>query len=203
MKKIVIALLTLSIILIHAKGVQALILPLLTMEEMVFRADAIVTGKGQHFHIHPDQGGDILYAFITFQVDEYLKNNLGKDEIVIMQIAQERGPDGEFVTGSLALKMDEEVVLFLTEEDNQGFRHVFGLSQGKYSVVQDRSGIKRVSQDLKGVQFFNKETGKISKAEPIQVKLKYEEFKTLVRDIVSKIEAKKENFFVEPPNRSL
>jgi len=191
-----------SFILFHANGVQALILPRLTMEEMVLRADAIVTGRSERFHIHPDREGNVLYAIVTFKVEEYLKNDLEKDEIVIMQIAQERGPDGKFSAGPLALKIDEEVILFLTEEDNQGFRHVLGLSKGKYTVIQNRPGEKRLVQDLKGVRLFDKETGEIRDAKNIQVKLTYEEFKALVRRIASRIEAKRETFAVLRPNNS-
>ena len=194
MKKIMIALAVLSFIFLNAKGVQALILPQMTMEEMIQRADAIVTGKGDHFHIHPDVEGKVLYAIITFKVDEYLKNDLRKDEVIIMQVAQEKDGEGKFISGPLALKMDEEVVLFLTEEDNQGFRHVLGLSQGKYTVVQNRSGEKRLIQDLKDVRFFNKETGVISDPKQIQVKLTYEEFKAIVQQTASRIKAKKEMF---------
>ena len=194
MKKIMIGLMTLSFIFIYAKGVQALILPRLTMEEMISKADAIVAGKGDHFHVHPDFHGKVLYSMITFKVDEYLKNDLRKDEIIIMQVAQEKNEEGKFVSGPLALKMDEEVVLFLTEEDNQGFRHVLGLSQGKYNVVQDKWGEKRLVQDLKDIRFFDKETGEITDAKHIQVKLTYEEFKAIVQQTASRIKAKKEMF---------
>jgi len=138
-------------------------------------------------------------------VDEYLKNNLGEDEIIIMQVAQERGPDGQYAPGPFALEMDKEVILFLTEEDTQGFRHVFGLSQGKYSVIQDRHGEKRLIQDMQGVRLYNKETGKISKTmnETIRVKLTYEEFKVLVRQIASTIGARKQRFSTLEPNHFL
>ena len=194
MKKATIIFMSLLIIFLNAKGVQALILPRLTMEEMIQKADAIVTGKGDHFHIHPDLEGKAIYAIVTFKVDEYLKNDLRKDEIIIMQVAQEKNEDGKFTSGPLALKMDEEVVLFLTEEDNQGFRHVLGLSQGKYTVVQDRLGEKRLIQDLKNVRFFDKVSGIISDASHIQVKLTYEEFKAVVQQATSRIKAKKEIF---------
>ena len=203
MKRVIIALMSLSFIFINAKGVQALILPKLTMEEMVLRADTIVVGRGERCHIHPDYEGNVLYAFVSFKVDEYLKNNLGEDKIVIMQIAQEKGPEGKFEAGPVALRMDEEVILFLTEEDSQGFRHIFGLSQGKYSVVHDRRGAKQLIQDLKDVQFFDRETGKISDSGKIQVKLTYDEFKELVRQIAKTIEAKKETFAVFRPNSAL
>ncbi len=203
MKKIGIGLILFSLILLSGKGVQALIIPQMTMEEMVARANTIVIGTGEHFHFHPDPEGKALYAFIRFRVKEYLKNDLGEEEIVIMQIAQEKGEDGSYDSGPFALKMDEEVVLFLTEEDNEGFRHVFGLSQGKFSVVEGRRGEKNLVQEMKGIRLFNKETGEISEAkDKIRIKMTYDEFRNFVRRTVSTIEARKKALAAIPPNTS-
>ena len=189
-----------SFLLSFAPGVQALVLPQMTVEEMVLKADAIVSGRSERFHMHPDSEGNVIYAFVNFKVKEYLKNDLGKEEIIIAQVAQEKGFDGKFTAGPVALRIDEEVILFLTEEDNQGFRHILGLSQGKYSVVQDRRGEKRLIQEMQGVRLFNRETGKISDGKTVQVKMTYDEFKFLVYRIVSRIRARKEKFAITSSN---
>jgi len=200
-KQIFSALIAGSILFLIMPGAEAVVLPQMTMEEMVLKADAIVTGRGEHFHVHPGPEGNVLYAFVTFKVEEYLKNNLQEEEIMIMQIAREKGPDGEMISGPLALKMDEEVVLFLTEEDDRGFRHIFGLSQGKYVVTRDWFGRKRLIQDMKGVQFFDLATGALTPSkETIRIQLTYEEFKTLVHRLVPRIEAQKKHLRAQLPN---
>ena len=200
MRKIIFGLILFFLISANAERVQALILPYLTMEEMITRADTIVTGRSERFHLHPGAEGKALHAIITFKVEEYLKNDLGEDEIIIMQVAQERGADGKFVAGPFALKMDEEVILFLTEEDPQGFRHVFGLSQGKLAVTKDWLGREGLLQEMKGVKLFNKETGEIRDAKTIRIKLSFEEFKILVYQITARIKAEKATFAASRPN---
>lgn len=202
MKKGVIVTAFIFAIFLSVTGVQALILPQLSMEEMVTIADTIVMGKSEGFHFHSTPEGDVLYAVIHFKVSEYLKNDLGEDEIIIMQIAQERGPDGSFMAGPLAFKVDEEVLLFLTEEDSGGFRHVLGLSQGKYAVTQDREGRKFLVQEMKDIRLYDKVTKKISREKDIRVKLRYEEFKALVYEVISKIEARKEVVVAVRPTHS-
>jgi len=198
MKKMMIALITLSFILLATPGVQALILPQMTMQEMITKANAIVAGKCVFFHLHPSQEGETLYAVISFKVDEYLKNDLGKEEILLMQIARERGLDGKQAIGPISFRIDEEAILFLTEEDNQGFRHVMGLSQGKFSVTNDKKGQKFLQREMKDVRLYDKETGKMTWVEKSPRKIEYAGFRHFVKETLSKIEAKKGEFVTVP-----
>ncbi|MBI4437272.1 MAG: hypothetical protein HY590_07670 [Candidatus Omnitrophica bacterium] len=194
MKKVSIALITLSFILFATPGVQALILPQRTMQEMIVEANTIVAGRCTSFHIHPSEEGETLYAIISFRVDEYLKNDLGKEEILLMQIARQPGTDGKQAVGPLSFRIDEEAILFLTEEDNQGFRHVMGLSQGKFSVTSDKKGRKLLLREMEGVRLYNKETGQIAFAGKVPKKIEYDQFRGFVKETLSKIEAKKGEF---------
>src|SRR3989338_1792756 len=74
--------------------VWALLLPQMTMEELVIHANTVVAGKCLSFHYHPAPDGKTLYAIIRFRVREYLKNDLGEKELTLMQIAREPGLDG-------------------------------------------------------------------------------------------------------------
>lgn len=202
MRKVVTVFMIFSFILSSAPGVQALILPQLTLGEMISRSNTIVSGKCTSFHIHPSENGDTLYAIISFQVEEYLKNNLGKKEIFLMQIAREKGPDGKQTAGPLSFKIDEESLLFLTEEDIQGFRHVMGLSQGKFPVTTDPKGHKLVLRQNPDALLYNRITGKIAQARKFSQKFRYELFKEFVKEALSKIEANKREFILIPPATS-
>ncbi|MFH1858172.1 MAG: hypothetical protein ABH845_04645 [Candidatus Omnitrophota bacterium] len=185
MKKMAIGLVFTCFIFFSAPALNALILPQMTTEEMVSRADTIVTGKSEYFHFHPGPKGEALYAIVAFKVDEYLKNNLGEKELFIMHIVQERGPDGKKTEAPFAFRADEEVLLFLTEKDNEGFRHVLGLSQGIYLLSQDRQGHKVLMQEMKDVRFFDRTTGKITSPQNARAKLRYEDFKDVVLHLSS------------------
>ena len=193
-----ITLTTLSFILLATPGVQALILPQLSMQDLITKANTIVVGKCVSFHLHPSQEGETLYAVISFKVEEYLKNDLGKEEILLMQIAREPGLDGKQAVGAISFRIDEQAILFLTEEDNQGFRHVMGLSQGKFSVTSDKRGQKFLQREIKDVRLYNKETGKITMVEKSPKRIEYAEFRHFVKETLSKIEAKKGEFVTVP-----
>ena len=189
-------------ILFWGTPVWALLLPYMTTDELVAQANTVVLGKCLSFHYHPDPNGKTLYAIVQFKVDEYLKNNLGKDEILLMQIAREEESDGTRKLGDVSFKLDEEAILFLTEEDNQGFRHVMGLPQGKFAIRQNRKGERVITRDLTKVQFFNRKTGEISKVKPTREEKNLEAFRRELKVIASQLSAKRQNIVLINPNRS-
>ena len=203
MKKIFwIALLSAAIIVSWSISAWALLIPQMTMEELVAHANTIVAGKCLSFHYHPTPDGKTLYAIIQFKVKEYLKNDLGKDEILLMQIAREENLDGTRKLGDVSFELDEEAVLFLTEEDNEGFRHVMGLPQGKFAVRQNRKGEQILVRDLTGVQLFDRKTGEISQVKHPREEKALEPFRQELRQIVSQLKARKQEFLLARPETS-
>ena len=193
-----------STLLIVSSGVSAwaLLIPQMTTEELVAHANTIVSGKCLSFHYHPAPDGKTLYAIIQFKVNEYLKNNLGEDHLTLMQIAREEGPDGTPSPSLISFEIDEEAVLFLTEEDNEGFRHVVGLPQGKFAVRQNWKGERILVRDLTGVQLFDRKTGEISKVKHPREEKALEPFRQELRQIVSTLKAKKQEFLLARPQTS-
>jgi len=204
MKKIfLITLLTMTIALSGSGSASALLLPRMTVPELVAQASSVVSGKCLSLHFHPDQDGKTLYAIIKFKVDEYLKNDLGKEEIFLMQIAREEDQEGIRQPGAISFQVDEEAILFLTGEDNEGFRHVMSLSQGKFSVRENRKGERYLLRDLKDVQWFDRKTGEISKVKQSQEEINLDVFRREVIQTVSRLKAKKQELIFVTPNRSL
>ena len=181
----------------------ALLIPKMTTEELMASANTVVLGKCLFFHYHPDADGKTLYTIIEFKVNEYLKNDLGKDEIFLAQIAREEDANGARKLGDVSFQLDEEAILFLTEEDNQGFRHVLGLPQGKFAIRQNRKGERTITRDLTGVQFFKRQTGELSKAKRSHEEKSLDIFRRELRFIASQLSAKKQNMVLLNPNKSL
>lgn len=201
MKRVLMILMTL-IIASWGAPAWALLIPQMTTEEMVAYAHTVVSGKCLSFHYHPSPDGKTIYAIIQFKVDEYLKNDLGENELRLMQIAREAGPDGTSQPGAVSFEIDEEAILFLTEEDQEGFRHVVGLPQGKFSVRENRKGERTLVRDLKGVQFFDRKTGEISTVKRPREEKSLEAFRGELKRIASQLKARKEEFFIARPNTS-
>ena len=203
MKKIfLITLLSAAMIVTWSLSAWALLIPQMTTEELVTHANTIVAGRCLSFHYHPAPDGKTLYAIIQFKVNEYLKNNLGEENLTLMQIAREEGPDGTRTPSSISFTLDEEAVLFLTEEDNEGFRHVVGLPQGKFAVRQNWKGERILVRDLTGVQFFNRKTGEISKVKYPREEKALEPFRRELKQIVSQLKAKKQELLLARPQTS-
>ena len=198
------ALMVLMVLSVASWGVPAwaLLVPQMTTEELMAQANAVIVGKCLSFHYHPDADGKTLYAIIQFKVDEYLKNDLGKEEILLMQIAREENLDGTRKLGDVSFELDEEAILFLTEEDNQGFRHVMGLPQGKFAIRQNRKGERVTVRDLTGIQLFDRKTGKIAEGKPGREEKNLEVFRQELRRIAFQLQAKKQELVLINPNRS-
>ena len=178
----------------------ALLMPHFTLEELVAQSNTIVSGHCVSFHYHPSADGKVLYAVIRFEVEEYLKNDLGKRELSLLQVAREENLEGLRLPGSVSFGIDEEAYLFLSEEDPDGFCHIVGLSQGKFDVRQNRRG-KILIRNLAGVQFFDREMGALSRPKgreekPVAI------FREDVKRIASELNAKPEPLLLAQPNRS-
>ena len=201
-KGFLITALTTMIVVSWSVSAWALLIPQMTTEELVFHANTIVAGRCLSFHYHPDPDGKTLYAIIQFKVNEYLKNDLGEENLTLMQIAREEGPDGTRTPSFISFTLDEEAVLFLTEEDNEGFRHVVGLPQGKFAVRENWKGERILVRDLTGVRLFDRKTGEISKVKHPREEKALEPFRRELKQIVSQLKAKKQEFLLARPGTS-
>ena len=54
--------------------------------------------------------------------------------------------------GAPTMRDNEQVFLFLTRSDEVDGYVVSGFAQGKFSIVTDAAGVRRVSRDLRGSQ---------------------------------------------------
>lgn len=202
MKKRLLVILMVLLVSSGAIPAWALLIPRMTTEELVLHANTIVSGRCLSFHYHPGHHGKTLYAIIQFKVDEYLKNDLGKTELTLQQIAREEGMDGTPQPGAISFSVDEEAILFLTEEDQQGFRHIMGLPQGKFSIGQNRRGKPILVRDLTGVRFFDRKTGEISKVKQPHEERDLETFREELKRIASHLKAEKQELVFVSPDRS-
>jgi len=98
-----------------------------------------------------------LVTLVTVEVSETLKGTPARRLTVALPggvDATRKFPLAMTYAGAPRIGSQEEVFLFLTgpEASLASAHTVVGFSQGKYSVVQDASGEKRVSRDLRGLR---------------------------------------------------
>lgn len=98
-----------------------------------------------------------LATAVTVQVEESLKGGVSGELEVLLPggtDASRRVKVAMTYPGAPTLHGDEQVFLFLTRSDDVGGYIVSGFAQGKFSIVTDSTGIRRVSRDLRGSQLL-------------------------------------------------
>jgi hypothetical protein len=96
-----------------------------------------------------------LVTAVTVEIEESLKGDAtGQIEVILPGgiDASRRVKVGMTYPGAPTMRDNEQVFLFLTRSDEVGGYVVSGFAQGKFSIVTDAAGVRRVSRDLRGSQ---------------------------------------------------
>jgi hypothetical protein len=123
-----------------------------TMQELSKKSDAIVMAKVEDQSSRQDASNKEIYTYITLSVLESVKGAKGEKTMTIRQLGGSVGNLISVVPGMPNFKNGEEVVLFLSAKDREGYPWVMGLQQGKYSIVTDDNGLKHVRNELDGLR---------------------------------------------------
>lgn len=124
-------------------------------QELAKKSESIVIGKVEDVSSRQDAANREIYTYITLSVSESVKGAKGEKTVTIRQLGGSVGNLISAVPGTPSFKTGEEVVVFLTARDKEGYPWVMGLQQGKYSVVTDENGLKQVRNELDGLQLLS------------------------------------------------
>ena len=130
------------------------------LEELTENAACIFVGTCQSSRTERVQGR--VYTRVEFAVSQVVHGD-DTDRIVLYLAGGEYRGKHYRLVGMPSFAPDEEVVLFLTEEDRLGHAWPVGLGQGKFRVER-RGGRARVSRALDGVSL--QRPGGAAKAAP-------------------------------------
>lgn len=125
----------------------------LSNEQLATTADAIVIGRATGASSR--WVGRTLVTAVTVHVDESLKGGVsGSIEVILPggTDANRRIPVAMSFPGAPTMRDGEQVFLFLSVDPEVGGYIVSGFAQGKFSIVTDARGERRVSRDLRGSQ---------------------------------------------------
>ena len=125
-------------------------------QDLAKKSESIVIGKVEDVSSRQDAvTSKEIYTYITLSVSESVKGAKGEKMVTIRQLGGTVGHLISAVPGMPSFKTGEEVVVFLTVRDKEGYPWVMGLQQGKYSVVTDENGFKQVRNELDGLQLLS------------------------------------------------
>jgi hypothetical protein len=143
-----------TIVLAAASTASATTVQRLSLKDLAKNSASIVRAKVEDLVARYDTNKEI-YTYITLRVLEPVKGS-NKDEVLtIRQLGGTVGNIASIVPGTPTFKKGEEVVVFLSRNDVAGYPWVMGLQQGKFSVSQDESGMKKVRNELGGLRLMD------------------------------------------------
>ena len=113
----------------------------LPLPELVKESDIIIRGEvvkteSRWGYLEYNANSRIIFTDVTIAVTDYLKGASDKSEVVIETEGGEIGEIGLMVEDMPKFETGEDVVLFLSQENNQGMRKVANLRNGKYSISE-------------------------------------------------------------------
>ncbi len=135
----------------------------LDISDMSELAQTIITGHCLSKRTEIDPKDNNIYTYATFKVNQVLKGDLPGDSITVRHPGGRVGDEISIVPGVPDFNLDEEVLLFLSSEDDAGYPWVVGLSQGKFHIQKDEiSGKKITFADPHGLSLYDKKEARIS-----------------------------------------
>jgi len=147
------AFLLLTVVWITPLSVSATVVEELSLEELTDEATHVVRARVGAQYVHPERGqrGEI-YTRTELTVLGYLKGE-GPPQMTVQQLGGEFGTYRLSISGNATLRPGDEVVVFLSYDDDADLSYVVALSQGLYRVVrtQETSWVER---DLSGLSFY-------------------------------------------------
>lgn len=115
------------------------------VKNMSEKADIIITGKVTQQTSSWNEDNSRIYTSATIQVEEYLKGNDSESSVVVRYLGGEVGEVGELYSHMPRFEDREEVLVFLTRDEQNSNYKVFNGSDGKINVVEDQNTGEKVT----------------------------------------------------------
>jgi len=133
----------------------------LDIADMTAKADLVLEGRVMDAYVLEGETGLIETEYLL-SVDRTLWGaDLGTR---IVRLPGGVLPDGRgmMIPGMPSIVVGEDVLLFLSKQTSWGMRMPMGLAQGKFSIVQNFAGERRLVRKQDSVTFIDASTGELS-----------------------------------------
>ena len=115
------------------------------VEKLAKDSDVIITGKVIKKKSSWNESKTRIYTKTTVQVDEYLKGTDSGGSVEIRYPGGEVGDVGELYTHMPRFEDDEEVLVFLKQDDqSEAFKVLYG-EEGKINVIRDEKSNEKMT----------------------------------------------------------
>lgn len=107
------------------------------LEDLSKGADVILTGKVTQQTSSWNENNTRIYTEATIQVEEYLKGTNSGNSVVVKYLGGEVGDVGELYSHMPRFEDKEEVLVFLTRNEQNSNYKVFNGEDGKINIIED------------------------------------------------------------------
>ncbi|HUE86391.1 MAG TPA: matrixin family metalloprotease [Vicinamibacterales bacterium] len=131
---------------------QAASAPRWSMPQLASFADIVLTGRIVSVTPAWDTGGawdtdvNAIYTYVTVDVAEVLKGDIGDAQVTIKQLGGVAGGVGLSISDQATFTVGEEVLLYLEARPRDGTLYTTALWQGKWALQRDARGQVAVRQ---------------------------------------------------------
>lgn len=127
----------------------------MSIEELTDRSSLIIKGTVASIDAYKNEETGVINSKVSIIPEEVLKGQLPSNaQVVVIVWGGTVGDLTMYVPGAPEFNEGERVLLFLN--DFNGEKHVVGLAQGKFSIVETEEGVKAV-RDIGDIYFVTKE----------------------------------------------
>jgi hypothetical protein len=162
---------SLALVLATAAWLHATTVQRLTLEDLVSKAQHIVSGKVQNSRTYWSANGKLILTNYTIEVGETIKGQSSRT-FELTTIGGKIGDRELHVSGMPSFEKGENIVVFT--ESSGAYQVVLGLGQGKFRVDNGQ-----VSNDVNALSFPDGRPGYV-------LKLPVETFKNQIRTILAR-----------------
>lgn len=162
---------------------HATVLLPIEFRELVATAPVIVHGQVVDVHSEWVDGRRAVETFVTVDVAEYLKGNLG-EQVTFKVPGGQLGRYRTVFVGAPTFQAGDEVVLFL-KTDGPSFPFVVGLSQGVFRIVADTQSGRRLVTPPALIGVNTAEPVRVVRGDPARKAVSIDLFREAVRQAMA------------------
>jgi hypothetical protein len=127
------------------------------LKTLTKNSEVVLIGKVSKQESKWNKNKSAIYTDVTIEVDEYLKGQRGEKSITVSHLGGEVGEVGELYTHIPTFKEQEEMLLFVNMNKNDGKFQVYNGDNGKIEIMENNNSKEKYTKSNKKIDDLRKE----------------------------------------------
>ena len=127
------------------------------LKTLTKNSEVVLIGKVSKQESKWNENKSAIYTDVTIEVNEYLKGKTEEKSITVSHLGGEVGEVGELYTHIPTFKEQEEMVLFVKMNKNDGKYRVYNGDNGKIEIIENNNSKEKFTKSNKKVDDLRNE----------------------------------------------